>query len=77
VYAFSAPVDRGLPGVLNKVLFRVSNVWYAIRSSKFRGFRVFVHDLTAVDAVIRAAGFTPTHRERRRVIWQIVVYARG
>jgi SAM-dependent methyltransferase len=76
LYAFSAPVDRGLPGLLNKVVFRLSNVWYALRSSKFRGFRVFVHDLTAVDAVIRAAGFTPTHRERRRIVWQIMVYAR-
>jgi SAM-dependent methyltransferase len=76
VYAFSAPVDRGLPGLLNKVVGWLANVWYALRSSKFRGFRVFVHDLKAVDAVIRAAGFTPKHRERRRIIWQIAVYAR-
>jgi SAM-dependent methyltransferase len=76
VYAFSAPVDRGPAGALNKVLFRLSNVWYAIRSSKYRGFRVFVHDLTAVEAAIRAAGFTPTYGERRRIVWQIAVYAR-
>jgi hypothetical protein len=76
VYAFSAPVDRGLPGLFNKVVGRLANVWYALRSSKFSGFRVFVHDLTAVDAVIRAAGFTPKHRERRRIVWQIAVYAR-
>jgi hypothetical protein len=37
---------------------------------------VFVHDLNAIDATIRAAGFTPTHRERRRIVWQIGVYAR-
>ncbi len=77
LYAFSAPVDRGLPGLLNRIVIRVSNVWYALRSSKFRGFRVFVHDLDAVDTTIRAAGFTPTHRERRRIVWQVVVYARA
>src|SRR5262245_18562668 len=41
VLAYSAPVDRGIAGVWNRVLVAVSNVWYAIRSSKFRGFRVF------------------------------------
>jgi len=76
VYALTAPVDRGLPGLLNRIVVRVSNVWYGLRRSKFRGFRVFVHDLTDVDARIRAAGFAPTHRARRRVVWQLAVYAR-
>jgi len=76
VYALSAPVDRGLAGVVNRVVVRVSNVWYALRTSKFRGFRVFVHDVGDLDERIRAAGFAPTHRERRRIVWQLAVYAR-
>jgi SAM-dependent methyltransferase len=77
VYALTAPADRGLPGLVNRVLVRVSNGWYALRRSKFRGFRVFVHDLTGIDDRIRAAGFAPTHRERRRFVWQLAVYRRA
>ena len=76
VYALSAPVDRGLPGLMNRIVVAVSNVWYAIRRSKFRGFRVFVHDLADIDARVRAAGFVPRIHGRRRFVWQLVVYAR-
>jgi magnesium-protoporphyrin O-methyltransferase len=77
VYAITAPVDRGFPGIYNRIVVRVSNVWYAIRRSKFRGFRVFVHDLAGVDARIHAAGFALVRRERRRVVWELAVYSRG
>ena len=77
VFAISAPVDRGLPGLWNRIVVGVSNVWYALRRSKFRGFRVFVHDLADVDARIRGAGFAPVRRERRRFVWELAVYARA
>ena len=76
VYAISAPVDRGLAGGWNRIVVRVSNVWYALRRAKFRGFRVFVHDLASIDSKIRSAGFAPTTLERRRFVWQLIVYAR-
>jgi len=77
VYAVSAPADRGIPGLLNRIVVRTSNAWFAIRRSKFRGFRVFVHDLADIDARIRAAGFAPTRREHRRFVWELAVYARS
>jgi len=76
VYAFSAPVDRGAAGLLNRVVVRVSNGWYAIRRSKFRGFRTFVHDLDQIDARVRGTGFVLVHRARRRVVWEFAIYNR-
>jgi SAM-dependent methyltransferase len=76
IYALSAPADRGLPGIVNRTLVGVANAWYTLRRSRFRGFRVFVHDLGTVDARIRAAGFAPITRARRRFVWQFAVYAR-
>jgi predicted RNA methylase len=77
VYAITAPVDRGVPGLFSRIVVRVSNVWYSLRRAKFRGFRTFVHDLAEVDARIRAAGFAPAHRELRRFVWQLTVYERS
>jgi hypothetical protein len=76
LYAFTAPVDRGLVGGLNRCTTWVSNRWYAIRRRKYRGFRVFVHDLDAIDATVRSAGFSPVRRERTRVVWDLAVYRR-
>jgi magnesium-protoporphyrin O-methyltransferase len=76
VYAVSAPVDRGLVGIWNRIVVWVSNVWYAIRPAKFKGFRVFVHDLTDVDERIGRAGFALTTAHRRRVVWRLAVYVR-
>jgi membrane-associated phospholipid phosphatase/SAM-dependent methyltransferase len=76
VFAFTAPVDRGFAGLFNRVLVKVSNAWYGLRDARFRGFRTFVHDVDAIDARIRAAGFTPVRRERRRVVWDLAVYTR-
>ena len=76
VLAYSAPVDRGIAGIANRVVFAVSNVWYRIRSGRYRGFRAFVHDLDAIDARVREAGFTERHRSRRRFVWELVVYER-
>jgi SAM-dependent methyltransferase len=76
VYAMSAPADRGLPGLLNVFVTWWSNHWYRLRKKKFGDFRVFVHDLAAIDARVRARGFTQIHRERRHWVWDIAVWAR-
>jgi SAM-dependent methyltransferase len=76
VYAYSAPVHRGLVGSFNHLLTWASNGWYALRRRKYRGFRVFIHDLDDIDATVRRAGFTPIHRQRRRVVWDLAVYRR-
>jgi predicted RNA methylase len=76
VYAFTAPPSKGVLGALARTQTRASNVWYRLRETKFRGFRVFVHDLDRVDETVRAAGFAPVREERRRFAWQLSVYAR-
>jgi SAM-dependent methyltransferase len=76
VFAFSAPVDRGAAGLLNRVVVKVSNGWYALRRSKFRGFRTFVHNLDQIDERVRGAGFVLIQRDRRRVVWECAIYER-
>ena len=76
VFAFTAPVDRGIIGALNRFSTWCSNRWYALRRAKYRGFRVFVHDLDAVERKVRAAGFERTDDERVRVVWRLEVFAR-
>lgn len=76
VYAFTAPPSRGLAGAFGKTQTAFSNLWYRLRDEKFRGFRVFIHDLDAIDETVRAAGFHRTRFERRRLVWQLAVYAR-
>jgi magnesium-protoporphyrin O-methyltransferase len=76
VYAFTAPVDRGVMGWLNRGLVAISNRWYSLRASRYRGFRTYVHALDEIDATVRAAGFTPRRRTRRRAVWELAVYTR-
>ncbi len=76
VFAFTAPVDRGIVGAFNRVSTWCSNRWYALRREKYRGFRVFVHDLDEVERKIRAAGFERTHDDRVRAVWRLEVFAR-
>jgi SAM-dependent methyltransferase len=76
LYAFTAPVDRGIVGSYNRLSGWIWNGWYALRRRKYRGFRVFVHDLDRIDATVRRAGFAPISRERRRVVWDLAVYRR-
>jgi magnesium-protoporphyrin O-methyltransferase len=76
VFAFTAPADTGPFGWGNRAVFRLSNLWYRMRAKKFRGFRVFVHSVAAIDDTVRAAGFTRVRRERRRV-WELAVYRRS
>jgi SAM-dependent methyltransferase len=76
IFALTAPIDRGPMGLYNRILCWVGNGWYALRAKKFRGFRVFVHDLTAIDARIVKAGFLPRARQHRRLVWDLRVYER-
>ena len=74
VFAITAPVDRGLMGLYNRISCWLGNGWYAIRAKKFRGFRVFVHDLAVIEDRIIRAGFLPKVRQQRRLVWDLRVY---
>lgn len=75
VYAFSVPPSAGFRGRIAKALARAANTWYRLRRRKFAGFREHVHDVGALDARVRAAGFTAVF-SRRRFAWDLAVYAR-
>jgi magnesium-protoporphyrin O-methyltransferase len=77
VFALTAPIDRGLMGLYNRLVCWLGNGWYALRARKFRGFRVFVHDMAAIEARIVGAGFRPRARLHRRLVWDLRVYERG
>lgn len=76
VYAIIAPISKGLTGLLNRVLNAFQNVVYRVRDRKYQGFRTFVHDGEHIDRRVRAEGFRRVHHERRRVVWDLAVYAR-
>lgn len=76
LYAFTAPRSAGLAGAIARVQIRLANAWYRLRDRKFRGFRVFVHDIAAIDARVRAAGFRPVIEGPRRFGWHLGVYER-
>jgi magnesium-protoporphyrin O-methyltransferase len=76
VYAISAPISRGARGLYNHVQNGVWNVVYRIRDKHYGGFRTFIHDVARIDGRITAAGFRRVHHERRRVVWDLAVYAR-
>jgi magnesium-protoporphyrin O-methyltransferase len=77
VYAFTIPRSTGLAGRVARAQTRMANAWYRLRSSKFGGFRVFVHDIGPMDARVRADGFVPFRREHRRLAWDLAVYRRA
>lgn len=77
VVAFTAPVDRGVVGSLNHALTWMSNRWYALRRRKYRGFRVFVHDLASVEAQLASYGFGRTKAESVHGVWRLEVFARS
>lgn len=71
-YAIVLPPSRGLRGVLARTAIGLENLGRRVRGNPFRGY---VHDVTDLDAAIRAAGFRPALR-RRRLLWDIRIYAR-
>jgi SAM-dependent methyltransferase len=76
VYAFTIPPSRGIRGLLARVSARLENIWYALRPKKYGGFRVFVHDVDAIDRRVRSDGFRPMTRGMRGLSWHLAVYAR-
>ncbi|MGZ5353993.1 MAG: methyltransferase domain-containing protein [Actinomycetota bacterium] len=75
VFAFALPASRGVRGSVARRVIGFENVLFRLRPSTFHGFRVFVHDVDAIDAEVRAAGFgRPVWR--RRFGWDVAVYAR-
>jgi magnesium-protoporphyrin O-methyltransferase len=76
VYAFTIPRSTGLAGRIARMQIRFENAWYRLRRAKFRGFRVFVHDIGPIDERVRAEGFRPVRREHRRFAWDLAVYTR-
>jgi magnesium-protoporphyrin O-methyltransferase len=76
VYAFTMPRSAGLLGTVERLQTRIGNWWMRLRPKAYGGFQVFIHDVDAVDARVRAAGFRPIRREHRRVVWELAVYAR-
>ena len=77
VFAFTAPPSAGLAGTFARAETRLANIMFRIRERKFRGFRVHVHDLEAVDRRIREAGFRPVVEGRRRLVWRLAIYERA
>jgi magnesium-protoporphyrin O-methyltransferase len=75
VYGFSVPPSTGLRGLIRRALAALANGWYRLRRSRFGSFRTHVHDVAALDARVRAAGFAPVY-SRRRFGWDLAVYAR-
>lgn len=75
-YAFTTPPSTGLASTFVRLQMWFANAWYRLRDGKFQGFRVFVHDVEAIDARVQAAGFRPVRTESRRAVWHLAVYAR-
>ena len=76
VYAFSVPPSTGFRGGVRRTLSRAANGWFRLRRGKFGGFRSYVHDVAALDARVRAAGFAAVF-SRRRFGWDLTVYVRA
>jgi SAM-dependent methyltransferase len=76
VYAFTIPRSKGIVGTWERARSAIWNVWYRMRPSRFGGFQTYVHDIDRIDARARAIGFVPVHREHRRIVWDLAVYAR-
>ena len=77
IFAFTAPPSSGLAGTFARIETRLANLVFRIRGNKFRGFRVYVHDLEAVDRMVRRAGFQPIVHGRRRLVWHLALYQRA
>ncbi|HZD79097.1 MAG TPA: class I SAM-dependent methyltransferase [Actinomycetota bacterium] len=75
LYAFSLPPSDGLRGALQRAFSAVANRWYRLRRRTFGDFRTYVHDVAALEARVREAGFE--HRfGRRRLGWDLAIYVR-
>jgi magnesium-protoporphyrin O-methyltransferase len=76
VYGFTMPRSKGVVGAVARTHARIGNWWMRRMPRRYGGFQVFIHDVDAIDARVRSAGFSPVRREHRRVSWELAVYAR-
>ena len=76
VYAISAPISSGATGIYNRTQNAFWNVVYRLRDKHYGRLRTFIHDIERIDGRINAAGFRRVDHERRRVVWDLAVYAR-
>ncbi len=76
VYGFTMPRSTGLVGLGGRLQARLGNWWMRRRPRRYGGFQVFIHDVDAIDARVRSAGFRPVRREHRRLVWELAVYSR-
>jgi len=74
--AYTAPADRGIAGLWNRLSTGFGNAWFAIRRRRYAGFRAYVHPLAQIDASIERAGFRAVRRERCRFVWRVAVFER-
>jgi len=56
--------------VINKIGFRLGNLWFKIRKSDFR---TYLHPYKKIDAKIRSHGFRQTDHEKT-ILWRVLVY---
>ncbi len=71
-YALVLPESRGIFGLGARLFVLGANAWQWLRRD---AFRAYIHDISAIDAAIRAAGFS--RRVSRRVsIWRVLAYSR-
>ena len=76
VYAFSVPRSKGIVGALARLQVRMDNWWSRRRPDRYGSFQAFVHDVDAIDARVRSAGFARVHAEHRWFAWLLAVYER-
>jgi SAM-dependent methyltransferase len=73
IYAFSAPCSKGIRGAVAKVGIALFNVTRRFTRS---GFRVFVHDLSKVEAALAQSGFEQ-NMVAHKTMWHAAVYVRA
>jgi SAM-dependent methyltransferase len=73
IYAFSAPCSKGLRGTIARVGIALFNMTRRFTRSDFR---VFVHDLSNVEAKLAQDGFEQK-MVAHRTMWHAAVYVRG
>ncbi|WP_165962786.1 class I SAM-dependent methyltransferase [Occultella glacieicola] len=76
-YAFVLPRSTGLPGLINRAVLSLGNVWFRARPRVYGGYRAFVHDIGPIHDRVVAAGFDRVHTAHPGLIWHLAVYTRA
>jgi magnesium-protoporphyrin O-methyltransferase len=77
VYAFTAPRSKGVLAWWLRLKWALTDAMMHLRKKESAGFKSYIHDLDRVDGQVRSAGFRRIRHERRRIVWELAVYARG